>query len=201
MGPIPSRWANTCLKCSSSSHRRGHLSLHSDQVSQWPRCSWAARALLCVYEWVFFRSLYSEWYFEWVFSRQTKKILLSDIKSLLQHTDVLQLLSKTVAKKVLRWQNQQPFPSALFNQIMLSETLHSEAYNSFGDFSPQNESLAQLMALESWILEGKCCTLVNTLSFSLKRHHVSAFLFSCIKPQTIIFFWVTLGPLYNAKSI
>lgn len=80
------------------------------------------------------------------------------------------------------------FSLSLFDKIILSETFHSEAHNSFGDFSPQNESLARLMALESRILEGKCWTLVNTLSFSLKRHHVSAFLFSCIKLQTIIFF-------------
>lgn len=40
-----SRWANTCLECSSLSHWKGHLSLLSGWVPQWPHCSWAASSV------------------------------------------------------------------------------------------------------------------------------------------------------------
>lgn len=104
-------------------------------------------------------------------------------------------------KNIFKMPNPATFPLALFSKMILSETLHSEAHNSFGDFSPRNESWAQLMASDIWIPEGKCWTPVATLSFSLKSYPVSPFLFSCIKPQTIIFFSVALGPAYNTKSI
>lgn len=40
-----SRWANTCLECSSLSHWKGHLPLLSGWVPEQPHCSWAASSL------------------------------------------------------------------------------------------------------------------------------------------------------------
>lgn len=44
-----SRWANTCLECSSLSHWKGHLPLLSGRVPQQPHCSWAASSV-CLWE-------------------------------------------------------------------------------------------------------------------------------------------------------
>lgn len=61
------------LLTSSPNHWKGHLSLLSDLMLQWPYCSWAVRTPPCIYELIFLSNLYCEQYFEWVLTKWLKR--------------------------------------------------------------------------------------------------------------------------------
>lgn len=192
-----SRWANTCLECSSLSHWKGHLPLLSGRRLRSPTA--AGQHLLGVYQWVFLRSLYSWSYFEWIFTRQPKPLLLlkcTEYWALAATQEGTAAPWRNSCKNVLKMPNPATFSLSLVQQNNTIWNFFTLRHTSFPDFSFQNEISAQLVTSE--ISEDKYWTPVATLSLNLKTCPVS-FLVSSSRPT--IFLSVTLQQAHNTKSI